>query len=206
MHLTGACIEGKLRGTVLRPLGAGRHTTWADWYGLHPGTDVLARDPRLVGRADDTGDFPPDQCRSGSPYEPRQFTPTIQTTDARLPRHALLYGLVVGDVVRAYPFARLAAQPVVEETVGGLAVTVWFDAASRSAAAFHAVRDGRPLHFTPAEGARFQDARTKSLWTMGGLCVRGRLKGERLTSAHGLMSEWYGWFANHPRTTLWGPR
>jgi len=206
LHLTGTCIEGTYAGTVLKPLGVGRHTTWADWRALHPETDVLARDPRLMGRTDDTGYFPADQSRSGSPYVPRQFLPTIQTTDARLGRNALLYGLVVGQVARAYPFAQFALHPVVEETVGGVAVTVWFDAASRSAAAFRAERDGKPRHFTPAEGGLFRDGETKSLWTMDGLCVRGPQRGRHLDSVPGLMSEWYGWVANHPRTTIWGAR
>lgn len=205
MHLTGECIEGELAGTFLKRVPAGRHTTWADWRAAHPTTDVLMPDPRYENRSGDRGYFPELASRRGGRFLPRFFAETIQTRDERLAPHDLVYGIVVGERPRAYPFATLAAQPVVEETLHGVPVAVWFDARSGSAAAFDRRVGARTLTFRAAGEGRRQDTGTGSLWTMDGVCVRGPLKASRLKPVFGLQAEWYGWAANHPDTTLWSP-
>jgi hypothetical protein len=39
---------------------------------------------------------------------------------------------------------------------------------------------------------------------MDGLCVAGALQGEQLEPVFGLQAEWYGWFALHPETSVFG--
>ena len=142
MHLTGACFAGRHAGVVLERIPTGRHTTWADWKALHPETDVLAREARWIDQPGDAGYFPRDGSRSGSAFLPKTFGRTIKTVDARLAANDLLYGVVVAQQARAYPFARLAETPIVEEVLAGVPVTVWFDPGSRSAAAFERTLDG----------------------------------------------------------------
>ncbi len=204
MHLTGECFHGTLQGTRLRAAGTGRHTTWADWRRLHPETDVLAPEARLVGKPSDLGYFSREGARSGSGFLPRSFGRTIQTTDQRLAPSDLVYGVVVGGrEARAYPFEALARTPLVHERLGGLDITVWFDAEARSAAAFERTVRGQALRFERTRGA-WRDVETQSTWTLDGRCTAGRLKGAQLTPLRGLMSEWYGWYAHHPHTTVWG--
>ncbi len=204
MHLTGECIEGEHLGRVLKRTPSGRHTTWRDWRALHPASDVMELDRKLVDQPADRGYFPRDASRSGAAYLPPPFKPTIQTRDDRLGLHDLLYGIVLGTLQRAYPFKKLQTHGVVEEEVAKVPVTVWYDAGSRSAAAFDRRVDGTVYTFVPAKGSRMHDEQTKSAWTMDGLCVDGPLEGTRLTPLRGLMSEWYGWYANYPKTSVWG--
>jgi len=203
MHLSGVCFEGEKSGRVLGRLDTGRHTTWADWRRAHPETDVLAQDPAFRTRGLDMGYFPREGSRSGGSFFPTPFLPTIQTRDARLTPAALLYGIVVGTESRAYPLKSLARSPVLEERLGGVELTLWFDIASRSAAAFNRRLDKTQLTFGPAGPAHFEDKRTKSRWTMEGVCISGPLTGKRLTPLHGLLSEWYGWYAHYPSTSVW---
>jgi hypothetical protein len=198
MHLTGECFQGEHAGTVLARLDSGRHTTWADWRRAHPATDVLRPDPRLRDRYFDAA-----SARSGSPRLPPEFPGTIRDRDPRLAPNDLLYGVVVGETARGYPFARLAAAPVVEERVGDVEATVWFDAASRSAAAFDRRLGERLLSFSFSEPGRLRDAGTGSTWDMEGRCTAGALAGSALRPLRGLTTEWYGWYAAYPRTTLW---
>lgn len=203
MHITGECFDGPLAGTMLRRLPTGRHTTWADWRAQHPGTDVLA--PQQIDATRGGGYFTPEGARSGASRFPPEFPATIRDRDDRLPLDALVYGVRAGGAARAYALDALARRPVVEERVGGQAVTVWYDAASRSAAAYLPRVGERRLTFETAGPGRKRDRETESLWNMDGQSVGGPLRGERLEPAQGLMSEWYGWYASHPETTVWSP-
>ncbi len=199
MHFTGACFDGPRAGRALTPLATGTHTTWAAWRRDHPDTDVMAPDPRFARRY-----FTREEARSGSPFLSPQFDATITTRDRRLPLGELLLGVRVGDAARAYPFARLAATDgVVAEIVGGVPVTIWYEAASRTAVAFDARLDGRVLAFE-RHGAGFVDPSTGSRFDVEGRCVAGPLLRQRLTRVPSLTAEWYGWVAHHPATTVHG--
>jgi hypothetical protein len=202
MHHTGECFEGKLAGRSLTPLDSGRHTTWGAWRRDHPTTDAMAPDPRFK-----MGYFARSQSRSGDPLLPPTFPETIQSRDPRLPLETLLLGVRVGGHARAYPYVRLAkGAGVVEEPLGDVPLTVWYDPAQRSAAAFDARSDGKTLHFTRTEQAgatRFRDGETGTLWDLEGRAVSGPGAGKRLTRPTQLLTEWYGWFAHFPATTIW---
>ena len=205
MHLTGACFDGTHEGVVLRRLPTGRHTTWADWRALHPETLVMAPDPRFVGQTTSGGYFSREGARSGSPHFVGPFLETLQDRDPRFRPHDLIYGVVVGDHARAYAFVRLRFVDLVEETVAGVPVAVWFDTAARSAAAFDRRVGAEVLSFERDEAHALRDKGTHSRWTMEGTCVEGELRGVQLPPLHGLMAEWYGWYANHPTTSVWNP-
>jgi hypothetical protein len=207
LHLTGECFSGKLKGRFLKRLGTGRHTNWADWRRHHRGTDVIAEDPRYVGQKGDRGYFTRHGCMSGSPYFPDYFLPTIQHQDTRLLWSNLVYGVVAGGRARAYPFRDLKRTPgVVEETVGGVEATIWYDRRTRSAAAFRRKRGETLLTFRVRPDRLREDLQTKSRWNMEGLCIDGPSKGARLEPLPGVMAEWYGWAAHHPGTEIWQPK
>jgi hypothetical protein len=203
MHFTGECFSGKHTGRRLKELDTGRHTTWAAWRRDHPTTDVMAQDERFSAHY-----FARSQARSGAAGFPPTFPATIQSRDPRLELADLLLGVRVAGSERAYPYERLARGPgVVEDTVGDVPLTIWFDTVQRSAAAFDARLDGKTLHFTRlADGVttRFRDRQTGSIWDLEGLAVTGAHAGKRLGRPPQLLSEWYGWFAHHPDTTVWG--
>ena len=111
--------------------------------------------------------------------------------------------MVVEGKARAYPFSRLRLAQVVEERLGKVDATIWFDRDSRSAAAFDRRVDRRVLTFAPIGRGVFRDDETRSSWNMEGTAVDGPLKGEQLKPLHALMAEWYGWFANYPETSVW---
>ncbi len=200
MHFTGACFAGPRTGRSLTPLGTGTHTTWAAWKREHPDTDVMAPDPRYAA-----GYFDRSGARSGNPFLPDRFSETIAPRDPRLALEDLLLGVRVGGAARAYPLARLkATSGVVEETVGGMPVTVWYAESSRTACAFDARLDGRVREFE-RRGDEFFERETSSRFDLEGRGVTGPLVGKRLARAPSLLTEWYGWFAHHPTTTVFGP-
>ena len=199
MHFTGACFEGPRAGQTLKPLPTGTHTTWAAWRREHPETDVMAPDARFASRY-----FKREQSRSGDPYLPANFEPTIAPRDPRLGLGDLLLGVRAGTATRAYPLGRLAETPgVVEETIDGIPLTVWYAAGSRAACVFDARIDGRVRSFE-RRGETFHEQETGSRFDLEGRCVEGALLGRHLERVPSLLTEWYGWFAHHPETTLFG--
>ncbi len=109
---------------------------------------------------------------------------------------------MVKGSARAYAFRFLRANPVVEETLEGVPVSVWFDPRSRSASAWDRRLAGRRLAFRAAGRGLFADRETGTLWNMDGEGVSGPFRGRRLTPLFGLMSEWHAWVAVHPAATL----
>lgn len=201
MHFTGECFEGPHAGRRLAPLASGRHTTWEAWRRAFPDTEVMAPDPAFQRRY-----FERRACRRGDPFLPGDFPATIQSRDPRLELSDLLLGVRVGASARAYPLLRLdAGASVVEEQVGAVPLTVWWDAASRSAAAFDARMDGRVLSFERAGDGRFRERASGSVFDLEGRAREGPLSGRVLARADSLLCEWYGWFAHHPETTVWQP-
>lgn len=206
LHLTGECIAGPLAGRTLARLATGRHTTWADWRRWHPETTVLAPEARWMNQPLDQGYLSREAARSGAEFLPGGFRATIHDRDERLAPSALVYGVRAGGVARAYPLSRLAGHAVVEEDVGGVPVSLWFDLASRSAVAYDRRLDAHRLSFLEDAGGRRRDRETGSLWTLEGRCESGPLAGRQLRRMDGLLAEWYGWYAHHPDTGLWlGP-
>lgn len=199
MHFTGACFAGPRAGRTLKMLATGTHTTWAAWRRDHPDTDVMAVDPRFVSRYVDRV-----AAKSGAGFLPIRFDQTITSRDPRLPLSELLLGVRVEREARAYPLARLAATAgVVEETIALVPVTVWYEARTRTAVAFDARLDGRVRTFERRQAGIFEHD-TGSRFDADGRCVDGPLLGRRLVRLPSLLTEWYGWFAHHPETSIFG--
>jgi hypothetical protein len=202
LQVTGACVSGPLKGRTLAPRPGLMHTTWGTWRRLHPDTQVMKRDAANV-RAGEAY-FTPRGARSGVEFIPPELRSVVRYDDDRLAPSDLVYGIASGGHAWAFPFRALRRKPVVQVAVGGLEVTVWFDIAARTAAAYRRRAGERVLSFRlDAEGA-FRDDATGSRWTIDGRCREGALAGTQLEPVHGVTSEWYGWSAAHPGTRILG--
>ncbi len=63
--------------------------------------------------------------------------------------------------------------------------------------------DGRVLDFE-RRGDAIYDVQTGSRWTSSGLAVEGDLAGVQLAFVTSFFTEWYGWAAFHPDSTIFG--
>ena len=128
-------VTGPFKGQRLQALAAD-HTSWADWRERHPQTTVLSADTGF--RRDYTRD-----PYAGYVHSEQLMFP-VRFSDARLHPKAQVLGVSVGDSHKAYPYGALEAHgKVVEETVGGKALRVSYDAKHRSARVTDA--DGIPI-------------------------------------------------------------
>jgi hypothetical protein len=132
-QISAQAITGPLKGEKLTPVAL-THTTWADWKKRHADTLVLA---------EDTG-FRRDYSRdpyAGYATSPRIMFPTANASD-RFPPKELVLGVEANGARKAYAFSELAkalgnrASGVIDDRVGGRAVSIHFDREHRTAQAF----------------------------------------------------------------------
>lgn len=126
-QLREEAVTGSLTGTKLTPLPSVT-TTWGRWRELHPKTLVLSpqtgysrpygRNPYEAYEASDELMFPPSRL------------------DRRLPPKEKVIGIRLGGEEIALPFSGLArASRSIEVEIGGMTVTVSFDATTQTAEA-----------------------------------------------------------------------
>ena len=193
-HLDGSALSGQLAGEQLdiRPL---QTTTWGAWLEEHPETTTVSietgysyRNVVSLGR---------EGLRGG-------FIATLDGIDSRLSEGELVIGVLAGDGAEAFPIGGAPAQAPMQDSVGGVPVVILEDSEGAPSLAYHRLlTDGRVLDFE-RRGDAVYDTQTGSRWDSSGLAVEGELAGVQLAFVTSFFTEWYGWAAFHPDTTIYG--
>jgi hypothetical protein len=210
LQVPGEFATGPLTGARLRA-GPLLDTTWANWKKLHPDTLVMSPDtpfskqynPKKMPEPRGYGHFP-------APY----FRPTVTRSDTRLPAFEKVLGVSVTPtrgksgnaaiVRRAYPLGALgSAGGAVNDTVGDTPIAVLYEKNVASANAVCRRIDGRALTFFVQNGA-FYDKETGTRWSLEGRGEEGAMAGRELAQIDNHLSQWYGWVAYFPETTIYG--
>ncbi len=160
-------------------------------------TTLLPEEPLPPGASQFRTDFskhsvPYSEILSGGP--PKDGIPAIDEprfisigeADAWLQPQEPVILLQVGDDVRAYPLQILMWHEIVNDTVGGVPVTVTFCPLCNTAIAFERTVDGQVLDFGTTGRLRFSnlvmyDRQTESWWQQaGGEAIAGEFTGRQL--------------------------
>lgn len=180
-------------------------TTWDDWRSSHPDTTVLAIDTGVYPR----NAYQPENDERSIYFEYRQdpgtMFPVAQQSDI-LPTKAEVLGLGAGGRFRAYPLKKLVEEPVVNDSLGGQDVVVVTSAGGGARAyqrgshrfslpQVEAIREGVPT-VVDQQGRRWQ-AREDAL-------VLTEDESESLPRLPSHMAYWFGWYAFHPDTEVYG--
>ena len=198
---TGECIEGALKGTVLK-LYPFLYTTWKEWRSKHP--DTLAMAP-IEEHVEGYRRF--ERITTTSPLSRQRPDQPLLREDPRLPRFEMVMGIDSGKNQKAYPVNAMGKQPVVNDRVGELRVLLVFEAASKTTTAFSRVLDDRELTFRALSETplRLTDAETGSVWNADGEALEGALKGRKLDVIIPLPSFWFSWAEFFPETEVYAP-
>ena len=186
---------------------------WDEFKRAYPTSKVLSRD---------TGHVRPYGQNPYVGYDDINNTPFLYrgpaTPDRLAPMARVLAVELGGDVV-AFPYESLEQLRVVNETVGGSEIVVFWAPGTASALdrvaiaggrdvgaanAFLRAIDGRSLTFA-AEGEGFVDLETGSPWDILGTALDGGLAGERLTPVVAINHFWFSWVAFKPETRVYQP-
>jgi hypothetical protein len=211
LQVSGKFVTGPLLGAQLRA-DALMDTTWGEWKRLHPDTLVMSPRNRFSRFYARRGSLEP---RGYDRFPAPFFRPTVTHWDRRLPPFEKVLGVAIHlagkeePLRRAYPVKSLRdAGGALNETVEGVDVAVLMDPETVTANAFVRRVDGRLLTFEAKRSAEgriaFYDRETATRWDITGRSEEGPLKGKRLTRIENHLSQWYGWVAYFPDTTIYG--
>ncbi len=194
-HMRGEPVVGPLADSGIRlsprPVVT---TTWRDWARAHPKTKVLDIDTGHVR------DYTP-----GRPYGRYYASP--DTMFPVFPRSA---GLATKDVIfvlrldpyrKVYPLAVFDREPVINDAVGGTSVVLVGRSATRTARAYERGARTFRLGGGPDE---LVERGSGEVWRVEEEALVQPGSGRRLPRLAGHNAFWFGWFAFHPDTPVYG--
>jgi hypothetical protein len=207
---TGEAIAGDLTGTQLAFVPA-EMIAWEDFKAAHPDGQVLSRETgynRAYGENPYVG------------YDNVNTPPFLYdgppTPDALPPTARVLTVDLNGEAV-AYPFTVLQDEQVINDTVGGTELAVFWEAGTASALdagtvadgadvgaahAYERTLDGDVLTFT-LDGDQIVDEQTGSTWNVQGRAIAGPLEGATLEPVVSINHFWFSWAAFKPETRIY---
>ncbi len=208
---TGQALVGDLSGTLLRPLPA-QIISWATFKHAFPGGKALSRR---------TGYQRPYGQNPYLGYDDIRASPFLYQgpTDSRLPPMERVVTVSIGADSVAYPFSMLEKTRVVNDTVGGRKIAVFFEHGVASALAPGSSADSRDVGTAGVfdrsvggtiltfaiTGGRITDTRTGSTWTILGTAAAGPLRGTRLKPVLSHEQFWFSWAVFRPHTRIYRP-
>ena len=218
-QITGRGMIGTHSGTQLDFLPVSI-TAWSDFSTSFPDGQVLLR-PTITERHSVTGrslarnyELPPYAGYDSINSSPFLFDGPL---DGRLLPMERVATVALGDLEVAYPFSFLAEQPVVNDVIGEIPITVFFDDGTESAftgrsgnfsksgstTLFNRTVDDLVLTFALEDGV-IKDNETGSTWNKFGKALEGELEGARLEPIVHAAHFWFAWAAFSPDTVIRG--
>jgi hypothetical protein len=215
-QLYGAAIDGPLAGSRLSFFSSVL-TEWQSWRQQQPETLVLSKP--LTCRQFNCGTYAsnPRGSYDVDPYAGYYNSAAEGVVNRRVPREEGLaedqpkervLGLRLGNVQRAYPEALLKEQSLINDTLNGWPVLVWFDPETSTGAAYGRQIDEQVLTFVhqsrETSASLLIDEQTGSSWSpVTGQAVGGPLKGRRLPPLVVTPAFAFGWYGYFPDSELY---
>jgi hypothetical protein len=208
---TGDAIAGEHTGAQLEFYPASM-ISWEDFKSLHPDGKVLSRD---TGNQRDYGRNP------YLGYDDINQTPFLYdgSTPDQLPPMARVLTVDINNDAVAYPYEILREIKVINDTIGGEDVVVFWTEGTASAldtrnipeghdvgsaVAYSRFLYGQILEFTFADG-KILDTQTGSEWNIFGIAIAGEMKGRQLEPVISINHFWFSWAAFKPETRVFQP-
>jgi hypothetical protein len=209
---TGEAIAGEHAGAQLQFYPAAM-ISWEAFKTAHPDGSVLSRETgydRTYGQNPYPGYD--DVSRPLFLYEGPQ-TPEV------LPAVARVLTVDLNGEAVAYPYGILKDLQVINDSLGGQSIAVFWATGTASpldggliaggrdigsAAAYSRVLEGRDLNFQLIDG-RIYDQETGSEWNVLGEALGGELAGKQLAPVVAINHFWFSWAAFKPETRVYTP-
>jgi hypothetical protein len=190
---TGVAIEGPLKGTSLKEFPSTQGTL-DSWLRQYPGSLVMSPDTTFMDNYFKLEDYDKGTMRSN----------LVRRDTASWQAKSWIVGVRNDQSSKAYDWNELLRKRIIEDSVDRMPILI---AMEHDSASFH-VYDRRindsVLEFTiDVNDDLFVDTNTHSSWNMDGLCVEGKLKGEKLRSVQSYNEFWHSWQTFHKNAKIY---
>ncbi len=209
LQITGEAVAGDLTGKKLASAPASV-VSFKEWRSTYPEGKVLSR---KTGHVRSYGSNP------YVGYDEVGQAPFLYNDplDPRLRPMERVVSVEIEGVSKAYPYSMLRESRVIEDTLGGKRIVVFYSYGTASALDASQLRDSRDVGATgvfepevegkkltfEADGGVFRDKETGSSWNVLGHAVKGPMAGKRLRPmVHGDVF-WFAQAAFNPRTVVY---
>jgi hypothetical protein len=214
-QVTGEAVMGDSAGTVLEfvPISI---TSFGEFRRTYPGGLMLS--PESTPTIYHGGYGLTAYVNYDSPNNRPYFF--FGELDQRLDPVERVLGVKIQETSIAFPFSSLSDEGVIQTSISGEPVTVFWKegtvsvldqeliAVSRdvgSAAAFDPrLDDGRTLTFMTTDSGKIVDEQTRSEWSLLGRALSGELGGTQLRPIRADNGLWFAWAAFRPDTIIYG--
>ena len=191
-------VKGKFAGRQLEIIPIVQ-TTYGQWVSEYPDTAVLDKGRR--------GSFDP---YDGYYADNAAGVIGESNVDNRLARKDKVVGIGFDAGPKAFPLDALDAMPIVNDTVAGTDVVIYYQPSTQTALVYDRFVDGRTLRFeqvVDSDGTvLLRDTATGSHFLpFTGRGIDGELKGVQLERVHAVVSFWFAWSDFYPDTELYPP-
>lgn len=207
-QFTGTPIVGELVGSGIQ-LGyfPTARTTWGDWRAEHPDTTVITREGARYPAWSYTHEDNDNSIYFAYRADPDTMFPIAYRDDV-LPPKAEVLGVTLEGVDKAYPVEKLREERIVHDRIGEVDVVVIASATSSDAHIFEnpdgltfslpegAPEEGFPLRIVDQDGTEWDVSRENLTDSSDSANVLKTLPSN--------ISFWFGWFAFHRETELYG--
>jgi len=197
-QVTGEAIQGSLKGQRLLPVFHDE-LTFALWKREKPQGRVLRPNEHIA----QAGKYVP------ANWEERMIKVPVATSvaiDKSLEPRALIVGVKVNGVAKAYPFDALVKQNLILDDLDGVPIFIVLGDDKRSVRAFERSVEGRKLEFFLKPNTStftMVDAETGSEWDFTGKATGGQLNGRQLKRISILNDYWFDWVSYNPKTRVY---
>ena len=177
-QLQGECKHGDLKGKKLKTIPS-LLTDWRTWKRLQPKTSVI------------------DMSKTVENYD----------TDFYMGLEKYVVGLVHDGSSRAWNFARLKNQFLINDSLESKNVLIFFDVETWTPFLYDRQVGNLTLTFKRLESGEFCDRESESHWDLrSGKCISGKHSGKRLERLPGITSYASAWKNLHPKSSYWKPK
>jgi hypothetical protein len=208
---TGDAIAGELTGAQLEFYPASM-ISWGDFKSLYPDGKVLSHETGYSRNYGNNPYFGYDNINQ-TPFLFNGMTPD------QLPPMARVLTVELNSEAVAYPYEVLRERKVINDTVGGEDIVVFWAEGTASALDTREIPDGREVGAAVAysrlldrrtltfsfAGEIILDELTGSEWNILGQAAAGEMTGKQLTPVVSINHFWFSWAAFKPETRVYQP-
>ncbi|MEP7319600.1 MAG: DUF3179 domain-containing (seleno)protein [Panacibacter sp.] len=190
---TGEAIAGPLKGMSIPEIPS-QQSTLAAWLRAYPASRILQPDSIYQSEYD-----------SLAGYDKGTLHSSLEKRDSgSWKKKSWVVGVAVMGYAKAYDWNDLVNKQIIQDSLPALPLLITLE---KDTATFHVwsrTVNGQILQFIKNNDTLL-DTNTQSSWNEDGVCVSGRLNGQRLKPVQASQEFWHSWEAFHPGTQKYQP-